>query len=114
MPSARERPRDGVNGSDLMALGRHDLEALAREGLKLVPLRNAELGVERHVQERRCLDVRGRIDERAERFDAVGRRHDFAGQGDGGQIADVTVALVDRMRMRPARMPAELEQALLK
>ena len=28
--------------------------------------------------------------------------------------ADVTVALVDRRRMRPARMPAELEQALLK
>ena len=28
--------------------------------------------------------------------------------------ADVTVALVDRMRMRPARMPAELEQALLR
>ena len=28
--------------------------------------------------------------------------------------ADVTVALVDRMRMRPARMPEELEQALLK
>jgi tol-pal system-associated acyl-CoA thioesterase len=28
--------------------------------------------------------------------------------------ADVTIALVDRKRMRPARMPAELEQALLK
>lgn len=28
--------------------------------------------------------------------------------------ADVTIALVDRTRMRPARMPAELEQALLK
>ena len=28
--------------------------------------------------------------------------------------ADVTVALVDRRRMRPARMPAELEQAVLK
>lgn len=28
--------------------------------------------------------------------------------------ADVTIALVDRRRMRPARMPAELEQALLK
>jgi len=28
--------------------------------------------------------------------------------------ADVTVALVDRNRMKPARMPAELEQALLK
>ena len=26
--------------------------------------------------------------------------------------ADVTIALVDRRRMRPARMPAELEQAL--
>ena len=28
--------------------------------------------------------------------------------------ADVTIALVDRKRMRPARMPTELEQALLK
>jgi tol-pal system-associated acyl-CoA thioesterase len=28
--------------------------------------------------------------------------------------ADVTIALVDRTRMKPARMPAELEQALLK
>ena len=28
--------------------------------------------------------------------------------------ADVTLALVDRSRMRPARMPAELEQALSK
>jgi acyl-CoA thioester hydrolase len=28
--------------------------------------------------------------------------------------ADVSIALVDRDRMRPARMPAELEQALLK
>ncbi|HEU4923403.1 MAG TPA: tol-pal system-associated acyl-CoA thioesterase [Burkholderiales bacterium] len=28
--------------------------------------------------------------------------------------ADVTIALVDRRRMRPVRMPAELEQALLK
>jgi tol-pal system-associated acyl-CoA thioesterase len=28
--------------------------------------------------------------------------------------ADVTIALVDRHRMKPARMPAELEQALLK
>jgi acyl-CoA thioester hydrolase len=28
--------------------------------------------------------------------------------------ADVTIALIDRRRMRPARMPAELEQALLK
>ena len=27
---------------------------------------------------------------------------------------DVTIALVDRHRMRPARMPAELEQALLR
>jgi tol-pal system-associated acyl-CoA thioesterase len=27
--------------------------------------------------------------------------------------ADVTIALVDRQRMKPARMPAELEQALL-
>ena len=28
--------------------------------------------------------------------------------------ADVTIALVDRSRMKPARMPAELEKALLK
>jgi acyl-CoA thioesterase FadM len=28
--------------------------------------------------------------------------------------ADVTIALVDRGRMKPARMPAELEQALSK
>jgi acyl-CoA thioester hydrolase len=28
--------------------------------------------------------------------------------------ADVTLALVDRSRMKPTRMPAELEQALLK
>jgi acyl-CoA thioesterase FadM len=28
--------------------------------------------------------------------------------------ADVTIALVDRSRMRPARIPAELEQALSK
>jgi tol-pal system-associated acyl-CoA thioesterase len=28
--------------------------------------------------------------------------------------ADVTIALVDRDRMKPARMPAELEQALLR
>lgn len=28
--------------------------------------------------------------------------------------ADVSIALVERDRMRPARMPAELEQALLK
>ncbi len=28
--------------------------------------------------------------------------------------ADVSLALVDRSRMKPARMPAELEQALLK
>jgi acyl-CoA thioester hydrolase len=28
--------------------------------------------------------------------------------------ADVTIALVDRKRMKPARMPAELEQALSK
>ena len=28
--------------------------------------------------------------------------------------ADVTLALVDRERMKPARMPAELEQALLR
>ena len=28
--------------------------------------------------------------------------------------ADVTIALVDRSRMKPARMPAELEQALSK
>jgi acyl-CoA thioesterase FadM len=28
--------------------------------------------------------------------------------------ADVTLALVDRERMKPARMPEELQQALLK
>ena len=35
----------------------------------------------------------------------------------GGELlveADVTLALVDRDRMKPARMPAELEQALLR
>ena len=35
----------------------------------------------------------------------------------GGELlveADVTIALVDRERMKPARMPAELEQALQK